>query len=81
MSSCSRIRSMVSKMTSTSTGARPGKGRSGNSRLGFPGRRSARLAPQGALPALTSMSSGDTSRSATGTTRPRSAISLGPRPR
>jgi hypothetical protein len=27
---------MVSKMTSTSTGARPGKGRSGNSRLGFP---------------------------------------------
>jgi hypothetical protein len=25
-----------SKMTSTSTGARPGKGRSGNSRLGFP---------------------------------------------
>ena len=41
MSSCSRIRSMVSnsmvsKMTSTSTGARFGKGRSGNSRLGFP---------------------------------------------
>jgi hypothetical protein len=28
--------SMVSKMTSTSTGARFGKGRSGNSRLGFP---------------------------------------------
>jgi hypothetical protein len=26
VSSCSRIRSMASKMTSTSTGARPGKG-------------------------------------------------------
>jgi hypothetical protein len=36
VSSCSRIRLMVSKMTSTSTAARPGKGRSGNSRLGFP---------------------------------------------
>jgi hypothetical protein len=36
VSSCSRIRSMASKMTSTSTGARSGKGRSGNSRLGFP---------------------------------------------
>jgi hypothetical protein len=36
VSSCSRIRSIGSKMTSTSTGARPGKGRSGNSRLGFP---------------------------------------------
>jgi hypothetical protein len=29
VSSCSRIRSMVSKMTSTSTAARPGKGRLG----------------------------------------------------
>jgi hypothetical protein len=36
VSSCSRIRSMASKMTSTSTGARPGEGQSGNSGLGFP---------------------------------------------
>jgi hypothetical protein len=35
VSSCSRIRSMASKMTPTSIAARPGKGRSGNSRLGF----------------------------------------------
>jgi hypothetical protein len=36
VSFCSRIRLMVSKVTSTSTGAGPGKGRSGNSRLGLP---------------------------------------------
>ena len=36
MSPSSRIRSMAPQMTSTSTGARPGKGWSGKSRLGFP---------------------------------------------